>query len=101
MASNDQHPPDGGANVDEQEVPKKFERLTPPEQQDPALRFSRAKSDSAAHGDWGSGEAGYKPPTTPGERMRKNLPYKVMLLYVNRTSIDTGPYAVQIPPELG
>ncbi|KAF8499223.1 hypothetical protein F5888DRAFT_1611914 [Russula emetica] len=75
-ASDDQHPSGGGVKVDEQEVPKKFERLTPPEQQDPALRFSRAKSDSAAHGDWGSGEAGYKPPTTPGERMRKNLPYK-------------------------
>lgn len=76
--SDDQHPPDEGAKVDEQEVPKKFERQTPLEQQDPALRFSRAKSESAAHGDWGSGEAGYKPPTTPGERMRKNLPYKVM-----------------------
>ncbi|KAN0121620.1 hypothetical protein V8E52_003516 [Russula decolorans] len=75
-ASDDQHPPAEGAKVDEQEVPKKFERLPRPEEQDPALRFSRAKSESEAHGDWGSGEAGYKPPTTPGERMRKNLPYK-------------------------
>lgn len=78
-ASDDPHPQDQGAIVvDEQEVSRKFERVVPPEQLDPALRFSRAKSDSEAHGDWGSGETGYKPPTTPGERMRKNLPYKVM-----------------------
>ena len=70
LSSDDRHPPDG-AKIDKQEVPKKFERQTPLKQQDPALRFSRAKSESAAHGEWGAGEAGYKPPTTPGERMRK------------------------------
>ncbi|KAI0286850.1 hypothetical protein BGY98DRAFT_1182721 [Russula aff. rugulosa BPL654] len=75
-ASDGQQPQDGGVKVDEQEVPKKYERKTPLEEQDPATRFSRAKSESEAHGDWGSGEGGYKAPTTPGERMRKNLPYK-------------------------
>lgn len=68
---------DAEIRVAEPDGVKKYERQTPPEQQDPSLRFSRAKSDGASHGDWGSGDAGYKPPTSPGERMRKNLPYKV------------------------
>ena len=56
---------------------KKIQRQTPPEKQDPAVRFRDAKAESERHGDWGSGDAGYKPPNTPSEKMRKNLPYKV------------------------
>ncbi|ETW86773.1 hypothetical protein HETIRDRAFT_437555 [Heterobasidion irregulare TC 32-1] len=55
---------------------KKIQRQTPPEKQDPAVRFRDAKAESERHGDWGSGDAGYKPPNTPSEKMRKNLPYK-------------------------
>jgi hypothetical protein len=73
-----EQPPAEQAKVDDQEVPKKFERQIPPEQQDPAVRFRRAKADSEAHGEWGSGDSGYKAPNTPSEKMRKNLPYKVM-----------------------
>ncbi|KAI0249533.1 hypothetical protein BJV78DRAFT_1226880 [Lactifluus subvellereus] len=64
------------ANTDDQDVQKKFERQPPPEQQDPAVRFRQAKAESAAHGEWGSGEDGYKAPKSPSERMRKNVPYK-------------------------
>ncbi|KAF8481004.1 hypothetical protein DFH94DRAFT_437957 [Russula ochroleuca] len=71
-----EQPPAEQAKVDDQEVPKKFERQIPPEQQDPAVRFRRAKADSEAHGEWGSGDSGYKAPNTPSEKMRKNLPYK-------------------------
>ena len=73
-------PPAKQAKVD---TPKKFERQTPPEQQDPAVRFRQAKADSEAHGEWGSGEAGYKPPKSPSEKMRKNLPYKVMFPFLH------------------
>jgi hypothetical protein len=86
----------------DQEVPKKFERLVPPEQQDPAVRFRQAKAESEAHGDWGLGEGGYKSPKSPSEKMRKNLPYKVMFLFVALLlKVDIGAYAVQVPSELG
>lgn len=69
------------ADQADQEAPKKFERQIPPEQQDPVVRFRQAKAESEAFGEWGSGEGGYKSPNSPSERMRKNLPYKVMLLF--------------------
>lgn len=74
---SEQHP----AGEAGQETPKKFERQIPPEQQDPAVRFRQAKAESEAHGEWGSGEGGYKSPSSPSEKMRKNLPYKVMLFF--------------------
>ncbi|PCH34092.1 hypothetical protein WOLCODRAFT_22453 [Wolfiporia cocos MD-104 SS10] len=43
-----------------------------PESDDPAVRFSSAKGS----GQWGEGEAGYKPPKSPSDRLKKNLPYK-------------------------
>lgn len=92
------------AKVDDQEVLKKFERQTPPEQQDPAVRFRRAKAESEGHGEWGTGDDGYKAPNTPAERMRKNVPYKVMWLFMRAehlSEIDLGAHAVQVPPELG
>ncbi|KAI0361080.1 hypothetical protein OH77DRAFT_1417277 [Trametes cingulata] len=52
--------------------PPKITRVTPPEKQDPAVRYANAKAD----GEWGAGSAGYKPPKSPSEKMRKNLPYK-------------------------
>lgn len=65
------HPHDDDAGA-----PKKIQRPVPPEKQDPAVRFREAKAESERHGDWGTGEAGYKPPSSPSEKMRKNLPYK-------------------------
>lgn len=59
-------------------VPKvpKINRQTPPEKKDPAERFQDAKKESSKHGEWGTGDGGYNRPATPGERMRKNVPYK-------------------------
>jgi hypothetical protein len=49
-------------------------RVPPPEKQDPAVKYAGEKP----HGDdWGTGERGYKPPKDAGDKMRKNLPYKV------------------------
>jgi nucleobindin len=99
-----EEPPADQAKVDEPEVSKKFERQIPPEQQDPAIRFRKAKAESEAHGEWGAGESGYKAPNTPSEKMRKNLPYKVKCFFVRAellSEIDTGTYAVQVPPKLG
>ncbi|KAI8981168.1 hypothetical protein BD414DRAFT_491861 [Trametes punicea] len=65
---DDQAPVGGG--------PPKVTRVPPPEQQDPAVRFASAKAEAENHGEWGAGNAGYKPPKSPSEKMRKNLPYK-------------------------
>lgn len=58
-----EEPPAGGA-------PKKVNRVTPPEKQDPAIKYASAKADAEGHGEWGAGSAGYKPPKTPSEKMR-------------------------------
>lgn len=76
---SEQHPAEEAG----QETPKKFERQIPPEQQDPAVRFRQAKAESGTYGEWGSGEGGYKSPKSPSERMRKNLPYKVLFFSCN------------------
>jgi hypothetical protein len=55
----------------------KVTRLTPPEKQEPAVKFKDAKKDGAKQEEWGAGDAGYKSPSSPSDKMRKNLPYKV------------------------
>ncbi|KAI0718920.1 precursor to secretory protein Ssp120 [Cerioporus squamosus] len=56
--------------------PKKINRLSPPEKMDPAERYANARAQAEGQGEWGAGEGGYKPPKSPSEKMRKNLPYK-------------------------
>jgi nucleobindin len=84
-AVSEEHPAQR-ANTDNQDVPKKIERPISPELQDPAVRFREAKADSKDHGEWGAGEAGYRVPKSASERMRKNVPYKVMSHSVLRVS---------------
>ncbi|KAH8835069.1 precursor to secretory protein Ssp120 [Flagelloscypha sp. PMI_526] len=55
-----------------------YTRNTPPEKQDPTVRFKDAKSQAEAKDAWGQGADGFKPPKEAGDRMRKNLPYKVL-----------------------
>lgn len=64
---------------DEQVVPNKHlqdpakpkvTRVTPPEKQEPAVKFGNAKAEGQKKGEWGSGTEGYKPPTNPGDKMR-------------------------------
>jgi len=50
--------------------------VIPPEKQEPEVKYKDAGTVGARKGEWGTGEAGYKPPTEPGEKLRKNLPYK-------------------------
>jgi len=54
----------------------KVTRITPPEKQVPAVKFKEASKESATQAEWGSGDAGYKSPSSPSDKMRKNLPYK-------------------------
>ncbi|KAJ3835793.1 precursor to secretory protein Ssp120 [Lentinula raphanica] len=56
----------------------KVTRVTPPEKQDPAVKFRDAKAQAEAKGAWGDGSDGYLPPVDAGDKMRKNLPYKKM-----------------------
>ncbi|KAH9858300.1 hypothetical protein C2E23DRAFT_803434 [Lenzites betulinus] len=58
--------------------PPKVTRVTPPEKQDPAIRFANEKPDE---GEWGTGDAGYKTPKSPSEKLRKNVPYKERMQY--------------------
>ncbi|KAJ7897280.1 precursor to secretory protein Ssp120 [Mycena olivaceomarginata] len=59
----------------------KVTRVPPPEKQDPRVKYNGAKSEAEKKGDWGSGSDGYKPPTKPSDKMRKNLPYKERMQY--------------------
>ncbi|KAJ7755025.1 precursor to secretory protein Ssp120 [Mycena maculata] len=59
----------------------KVNRMPPPEKQDPSIKFKGAKSAGDKKGEWGTGSEGYKPPTNPGDKMRKNLPYKERMQY--------------------
>ncbi|PFH49052.1 hypothetical protein AMATHDRAFT_148583 [Amanita thiersii Skay4041] len=54
----------------------KYTRTTPPEMQEPGIRFKDAVVEGREKEEWGAGEAGYKAPTAPSEKLRKNLPYK-------------------------
>lgn len=49
---------------------KPVTRVTPPEKQEPAVKYKDAGTVGARKGEWGTGEAGYKPPTEPGEKLR-------------------------------
>ncbi|KAJ7292924.1 precursor to secretory protein Ssp120 [Mycena rebaudengoi] len=50
----------------------KITRGTPPEKQDPNIKFKGAKSEANKKGEWGTGSEGYKPPTNAGDKMRYN-----------------------------
>ena len=75
-----QQPIDGtfGGEHPEAGVPR-FTRLPDPDKEDPIERFKKAKAAGASAGadEWGQGEGGYKPPRSPADRMKKNVPYKV------------------------
>ncbi|EJC98756.1 uncharacterized protein FOMMEDRAFT_136940 [Fomitiporia mediterranea MF3/22] len=71
------------ARAKERELEEKAQQQKPrptrpvdPEKLDPAVRFGGAVKEGEAHGEWGTGEKGYKVPQSPSERMRKNVPYK-------------------------
>lgn len=76
----------------------KITRVTPPEKQDPSIRFQEASAQGSKQAEWGTGDQGYQSPKSPVDKMRyaiiccgvrnipltflsgflrKNLPYKV------------------------
>ncbi|KAK2464743.1 hypothetical protein APHAL10511_003161 [Amanita phalloides] len=54
----------------------KIMRVTPPEKQEPSVKFKNAEAEAKKKDDWGSGDAGYVAPRDASDRLRKNLPYK-------------------------
>jgi hypothetical protein len=48
----------------------KVTRLPPPEKLDPQIRFEEATKQKDGQAEWGSGDGGYKSPTSPVEKMR-------------------------------
>ena len=54
----------------QQQTRPKPTRPVSPEKIDPAVRFENAQKEGELHGEWGSGDEGYKVPQTPSERMR-------------------------------
>ncbi|KAF7302661.1 Precursor to secretory protein [Mycena chlorophos] len=72
LASHD--PPKDEPGAAEGSGKPKIQRVTPPEKLDPKERYREAKAQPKA--DWGTGTDGYQIPKNPGDKMRKNLPYK-------------------------
>lgn len=63
-------PPRDKKPMDASASPPKVTRVTPPEKQEPQVKFGEAASDEKAKSEWGSGEEGFKTPKTPAERLR-------------------------------
>ncbi|KAF7975177.1 hypothetical protein HWV62_10222 [Athelia sp. TMB] len=59
----------------------KVTRVTPPEKQAPAIKYQEATKEKSKVSEWGAGEEGYKSPSSPSDKMRKNLPYKERMQY--------------------
>ena len=55
--------------------------MTPPEKQDPSVKFKEAEADAKRKDEWGAGDAGYAAPREPSDRLRCVLfIYKPLLL---------------------
>lgn len=55
-------------------VPKpKITRVTPPEKQDPSIKFKGASKEGRRKSEWGQGEEGFKAPKAPSDKMRWGL----------------------------
>jgi Ca2+-binding EF-hand superfamily protein len=77
VSSGDGGPPSESDKAKEAASTKpKITRLTPPEKQEPAVKYKDASMQRDKQAEWGSGDDGYKSPTSPSDKMRKNLPYK-------------------------
>jgi hypothetical protein len=63
------------AQVDDRLAPK-YTRVPKPEKADPVQKYINAKQQGSKQEVWGEGDAGYKTPKNPSEKMRKNIPYK-------------------------
>ncbi|TDL26443.1 precursor to secretory protein Ssp120 [Rickenella mellea] len=81
------HPHDDSPTVPPVQAPPpvasgpKITRQTPPEKLAPSERYKGAQQEGAKRPEWGEGEAGYRPPSNPSDKMRKNVPYKERMQY--------------------
>lgn len=78
-------PPPATGSTEEAPAPvlppnPKVTRVTPPEKQEPAVKFKEASQEKGKQAEWGAGDDGYKSPSSPSDKMRKNLPYKVCIV---------------------
>jgi hypothetical protein len=48
----------------------KINRVTPPEKQDPNVKFKEAEVEAKGKDEWGTGEAGYAAPREASDRLR-------------------------------
>jgi hypothetical protein len=60
----------------------RFVRQPPPEKQDPKLKFKDASAEAQAKPEWGEGSDAYLRPKSAADKLRKNLPYKVLYLLI-------------------
>jgi Ca2+-binding EF-hand superfamily protein len=58
------------AAAQREEGGKPVTRVPPPEKQDPSVKYRDAKTEGDRKGEWGTGSAGFKPPTEPGDKLR-------------------------------
>lgn len=105
---------------------KKVNRVSPPENAAPEVKYKDASDSKGQQAEWGAGDKGYKAPKNPSDRMRLVLspslfsyhcPHAPRLVFAGKTSHTryallssssggfsttlTGSHAVQIPSKLG
>lgn len=71
---------DAEKEAEERAKKPKPTRVPNSEQAEPAVQFGEARKQGEEHGEWGSGDAGYKIPQTPGERLRSAWSIRFALL---------------------
>ncbi|KAL4252520.1 hypothetical protein ABKN59_002722 [Abortiporus biennis] len=72
---HDEHPATESQVVESPATPK-FTRIPDPAKVDPVERYQNIKKAANGNEEWGTGESGYKTPSSPSDRMKKNVPYK-------------------------
>lgn len=81
----------GVSNAQGSDKSKIPQREVPPEKRPPEQRYGQAANEARTKEEWGQGPDGYKPPRTPADKMRKNLPYKVSSFVVGYFDALTSP----------
>ncbi|PVF97707.1 hypothetical protein CPB86DRAFT_807121 [Serendipita vermifera] len=64
------------AQAEAKRVPPRFSRQTPPEKQDPKIKFKDAGVEAEKKPQWGEGDDAYMRPKSAADKLRKNMPYK-------------------------
>jgi nucleobindin len=73
-------------------VPPRFSRQTPPEKQDPKVKFKDAGAEAENKPQWGEGKDAYMRPKSAADKLRKNMPYKVSFSLIMIPLLTTRQY---------